>query len=352
VVENGVAVAGGALMSKIVLGIHGLGNKPPKNVLQGWWRKAILEGLKEVGHPRPLLKFEIIYWADLLYEKPLDPNEQDEYHPLFIEDPYTPANRFIKQRHRKLGEKILGYLNKQLDRVYLNKDFSINYKAITDLIIRHYFRDLDIYYSKTCLDKANVERPAKDVMRDTLTRVLKKHRRRDVLLIAHSMGSVIAYDVLSFSPPDIKVTTLVTIGSPLGLPAVMIKILAEQGVDYRKEWKARTPENILKSWYNFSDLEDKVALDIKLRDDYCKNINHVCPIDEIVTNDYEYNGNKNPHKSYGYLRTPQLAQVVRGFLDHGRPGVIVRFTDLANRLLDWGLKRAKHAGGFRRRAGE
>ena len=339
-------------MPKIILGIHGLGNKPPKNVLQGWWRKAILEGLKEVGHPRPLLRFELIYWADLLNERPLDPNEQDKNHPLFIEDPYTPANRSSKQRRRKLSEKILAYLNKQLDRVYLNKDFSVNYKAITDLIIRHYFKDLDIYYSKTCLDKDNAERPAKDVMRDKLTRVLKKHRKKDVLLIAHSMGSVIAYDVLSLSSPDIKVTTLVTIGSPLGLPAVMIKILAEQGLDYRKEWKARTPENIRESWYNFSDVEDKVALEIKLRDDYCENSNHVCPIDEIVINNYEYNGNKNPHKSYGYLRTPQLAQVVLGFLDHGRPGVIVWLTDLANRLLAWGLRIAKKAGVCHRRAGE
>jgi len=327
-------------MSKIILGIHDLGNKPSKNVLQGWWRRAILEGLKEIGHPRPLLKFELIYWADVLYEKPLDPNEQDEDHFLFLEDPYVPANRSSKERPRKLSEKILGYLKTQLDKVYLNKDFSINYTAITDLIIRHYFRDLDIYYSKTCLNKAKSECRAKDVMRDQLTLALKKHRKRDVLLIAHSMGSVIAYDVLSLSPPDIKVNTLVTIGSPLGLPAVMIKILAEQGVDYRKELKARTPENILESWYNLSDLQDKVALDIKLRDDYRGNSNHVRPIDVIVTNDYEYKGNKNPHKSYGYLRTPQLAEAVCDFLDHGRPGVIVRLVDLLNGLLAWVLEKA------------
>jgi hypothetical protein len=165
------------------------------------------------------------------------------------------------------------------------------------------------------------------------------------------MGSVIAYDVLSLSPPEISVSTWVTIGSPLGVPAVMIKILAEQGVDYRKEFKARTPENILESWYNFSDLEDRVAVDITLKDDYQENSNHVCPIDAIVTNDYEYKGNQNPHKSYGYLRAPQLAEVVRRFLDHGRPGVIVRLTDLVNRLLARGLERAKKASLRHGRAG-
>ncbi|MCP4665663.1 MAG: hypothetical protein GY849_04775 [Deltaproteobacteria bacterium] len=328
-------------MSKIVIGIHGLGNKPSRKVLHDWWRKAILEGLKAIGHPRPLLKFELVYWANFLYEKPLDPNEKDEDHPLFVEDPYTPANRAGKERPRKLSEKILGYLKKQLDKVYLNKDLSINYTVISDLIIRHYFRDLDIYYSKTCFDKTKSECRAKDVIREELAQALKKHRKRDVLLIAHSMGSVIAYDVLSMSPPDIKAYTWVTIGSPLGLPAVMIKILTEQDIDYKKELKVRTPDSVVESWYNFSDLEDKVALDIKLRDNYQENSNHVRPIDAIVTNDYEYKGHKNPHKAYGYLRTPQLAEVVRAFMDHGRPGVVVRLTDLVNRSLAWMLEKGK-----------
>jgi len=32
--------------SKIIIGIHGLGNKPPKTILEKWWRQAIEDGLK------------------------------------------------------------------------------------------------------------------------------------------------------------------------------------------------------------------------------------------------------------------------------------------------------------------
>ncbi len=34
-------------MSNIIIGIHGLSNKPPRKELQDGWRDAILEGLKE-----------------------------------------------------------------------------------------------------------------------------------------------------------------------------------------------------------------------------------------------------------------------------------------------------------------
>ena len=34
-------------MSNILIGIHGLSNKPPKNELADGWEKAIIEGLQK-----------------------------------------------------------------------------------------------------------------------------------------------------------------------------------------------------------------------------------------------------------------------------------------------------------------
>lgn len=31
--------------SKLIIGIHGLSNKPPEKTLATWWEKAMLEGL-------------------------------------------------------------------------------------------------------------------------------------------------------------------------------------------------------------------------------------------------------------------------------------------------------------------
>jgi hypothetical protein len=48
-------------MSKIIIGIHGLGNKPPKTILTEWWGKSILEGLKKYNFHIPDFEFELVY---------------------------------------------------------------------------------------------------------------------------------------------------------------------------------------------------------------------------------------------------------------------------------------------------
>ena len=78
-------------MSRIIIGIHGLGNKPSAPLLESWWRKAIHEGLHRIGKPHPFLKFELVYWAHHIYPKPLDNNVSDPEDPLYIPDPYLPA---------------------------------------------------------------------------------------------------------------------------------------------------------------------------------------------------------------------------------------------------------------------
>jgi hypothetical protein len=311
-----------SVMSKIILGIHGLGNKPPKKLLTRWWHDALEEGLRAIGHPRRLVKFKLVYWADFLHPQPLDPKVKDKKNPLYIDTPYVPARTMGQKRQHTLRKKVLDYIERQLDKIILNEDLSINYSKVTDLIIHRYFRDLDIYYTKQCLDRNKSARPAKDVIREELTRMLRKYRRRDILLIGHSMGSIIAYDVLAQSVPDVRIHTLITMGSPLGFPPIMIKILAEQHGKPKKHITLRTPENIAKAWHNFSDLKDKVATPYNLSDDYEENSRHVRPIDAIVTNTYEYGGNPNPHCIYGYLRTPAMSHVIHDFLNAGRPKIL------------------------------
>ena len=35
-------------MAKVIIGIHGLGNKPPKDILEKWWKLSIEEGFKKM----------------------------------------------------------------------------------------------------------------------------------------------------------------------------------------------------------------------------------------------------------------------------------------------------------------
>ena len=302
-------------MSKIIIGIHGLGNKPSKKTLIDWWLKSIREGLEAINKNNFELNFEIIYWADVLNEKPLDDSITDKEDPYYVSEKYTPApENFIPTPH-PIRQKILNFVEKQMDKLFLNDDLSINYSFISDLIIHRYFKELEMYYTEELNNKDNI----RDVIRNKAAEVLKKHKDDEIFLIAHSMGTIVIYDVLTLLLPDLKIDTLATMGSPLGLPIVMGKIAAEVKLKPRIKEKLKTPPGVKRYWYNFSDLEDKIAMNYNLADDYDKNSNGVQAVDFVVNNNYEVKGERNPHKSYGYLRTPEFSKVLSEFLEREEP---------------------------------
>jgi hypothetical protein len=301
-------------VSKVIIGIHGLGNKPSKKTLEEWWIKSILEGLKEIEKDKFNLNFELIYWADILNEQPLDETIIDEDDPYYIKEKYNPAPKNFNPKAHPIRQKLLGFLEKQMDKIFLNEDLSINYSFISDIIINKYFKELEIYYTEECFDSNNIKCAAKDMIRNRAAEVIKKNMNNEIMFIAHSMGSIIAYDVLTFILPEIKIDTFVTMGSPLGLPIILSKIAAEQNMKLHIKEKLETPPGVKRNWYNFSDLEDKIAMNYDLGDDFSENDDGIKAIDIIVNNNYEINGERNPHKSYGYLRVPEFSEVLHEFL--------------------------------------
>jgi len=267
------------------------------------------------------MKFELVYWAHILHPEPLNPQITDKDHPLYLTDPYIKAKNYEKKTPDKFKKKVLDYLEIQIDKLFLNVDNTINFSSVTDYIVHHFFKDLEIYYSSKKIQTSETNQLARKVIRNELANIIRKYRKKDILLIGHSMGSIIAYDVLTQLVPDVKIDTFITIGSPLGLPIIINKINLEQKKNLSTGLKPGTPENVTNNWFNFSDLRDKVAMNYNLRDDYKENKNGIKPIDSIVFNNYENNGEGNPHKSYGYLRTPEMAKVIDEFLDRGRSKV-------------------------------
>ena len=304
---------GRGFMKKVIIGIHGLKNKPAKVLLENWWIRAIREGFDIHGLKDIPFHFELVYWADLEYEKPLDPGIKDKADPQYLKRPYVPFNRSkkaIQDKNRK--RKILDILETGMDKLFLQKNGFGGLDAIADLTIRKIFSDLDAYYHSQCKFCQTLR--ARKAFRQRLADVLKKYCNHKILLIAHSMGSIISYDTLTQLIPNQKIDTFITLGSPLGLPVIIKKILQEQNKEILPESKPITPENIMQKWLNFSDLDDKVALNYNLSDDYAANNKNIKPIDYVIENDYEYNGQNNPHNVYGYLRSQQVTQEVHNFL--------------------------------------
>jgi pimeloyl-ACP methyl ester carboxylesterase len=83
------------------------------------------------------------------------------------------------------------------------------------------------------------------------------------LLVAHSMGTMVAYDVLRNCPECPLVDTLVTLGSPLGIREVQDELIAEGASD------VDFPAAKLSRWVNVYDPLDPVCgADPRLANDY------------------------------------------------------------------------------------
>jgi predicted alpha/beta hydrolase family esterase len=300
-------------MSKIIIGIHGLGNKPDRNLLEDWWKMSLHDGLILIGRRFDGFRFHMTYWADALHPVPLDPAVKDTKSKLFIDEPYTKLEKPGEEKPLKLRRRIVNYLKNSLDKLVVKEIISLDVPSLTNSFIHYYFRDLEIYYSDKYLENTDPPALPKDVIRERLIKDLKKFRFKKICLIAHSMGSIIAYDVLSREVPDIKIDTFITIGSPLGQTLVMTKIKDEQNIPHDQNLKV--PDNIKTDWYNFSDHDDEVAINNSLGKNFSPNAKNIGVRDISVTNNYiNILEDKNPHKSYGYLRTPEVAEVVHAFL--------------------------------------
>ncbi len=322
-------------MANVIIGIHGLGNKPPKNTLEMWWESAMLEGLKNSGRRRTVFpKFEMVYWADILYDHPLNEKEKDPKNHWYLEEKYIKSREIFDRVNHTRRRKIIEFLGKQLNKLLLSEDFTLNYAYITDAIVKKYFKDLEIYYKEVCTTENTSLGKVKDVIRQRLVDTLEKYKRDNIMLIGHSMGSIIAFDVLTFLSPHISVDNFISLGSPLGLPVVVSKIAAEQKQRLNGENHMVTPPGIFGHWYNFSDILDKVAFNFRLSDDYDRNKNGVAPIDFDVVNNYEIQDSRNPHKSFGYLRTSEFAIVLDDFIRQEKLRVGQKISRKAQSVID------------------
>lgn len=282
--------------ASVVIGIHGLKNKPAKDLLEKYWAASLQEGLQRNHGLTSSLTFELTYWADIQYSAPIPEAELDN--PYIKADGQGSLRRYdgsALDNVRAIAEKWGGRtIDKGKDLIGLSEQ--------VDRLLGMAFDDLRDYYAKP-----NV----RNRIRDRLVRALQRHEDKRVCLIAHSMGSIIAYDVLRTmeqNPPAID--HFVTIGSPLGLPIVTQHI--------RGEFSKTTVPQQVRQWTNLADPGDKVALDCSLADDYRSAPGAVRVQDILVHNGYvDRSGKNDQHNGYGYLRTPELSDILRGFLGTG-----------------------------------
>lgn len=297
-----------------VVYVHGNGNKVRKELLKSQWDKALFG--TDMGAAS-----RMAYWAPIRYDTPLPDHEPD---PLAggpppvrgLPDPGAPLTpeEFIEQTLREARRKAgpaLGRRSAQAGEEQLaNWLAKMTYSAETlgraeaaptpapsdlaealplplfmrapvfELLVKLTFEDVYAYFF------GGVGEAMREVVRGELADV----RDGPLAVLGHSLGSVIAYEVLREERRD--VTLLVSVGCPLGITEVQDRLALPAAV----------PAGVA-AWSNVSDLRDLVALDHWLRPEYGP--------PGLVTDHLVRNDSGNHHGITEYLRSAPVQQGLR-----------------------------------------
>jgi hypothetical protein len=141
-----------------------------------------------------------------------------------------------------------------------------------------------------------------DTRRAAVSAILDQVDETTKVVVAHSLGSIVAYEALHRLEGDLPL--FITMGSPLGLRTIVYDRLVPRPPQY--------PPRIVR-WVNVSDPDDIVAAEPELRSLFSGSVLARAHIEDSPTAN---NGN-DPHAAESYLGKWQVAKPVIETLDPG-----------------------------------
>ncbi|WP_052889063.1 hypothetical protein [Thermogemmatispora carboxidivorans] len=161
-------------------------------------------------------------------------------------------------------------------------------------LLRLFVSDVDLYLHNTALRTQVMGR---------LLALLRQQAGRSIIVVAHSLGTVVAYDVLN-THREIPITAFITLGSPLGLsPFIYQELLPPVAPGQKHPF----PSNVA-TWQNFYDPNDIVALVPALAPLFPG------PPGQAVICTPVQNNPADPHSLTGYLIQQAVAQAINNAL--------------------------------------
>lgn len=298
-----------------VVFIHGLSNKPEKDyLLKLYLRKLAFEDGLDFSKDNRVRSL-ICYWADVLYPSP-DTDlaayesgatgdellQEGRDAPTLAPDKLPEAEReFIAKMSTSLGVTADDFDPAALSREDREK---IRYERIPlpawlrNRLMAKLVRDAHLYFfNKPFTPRANETFSVRDELRKRFMDMLKSVAPDNgpIVVLSHSMGTIIAYDCLMHEDSCPPIAGLVTIGSPLGLDEV------QDFFPKRTRDNGFPVDKLRGPWINIYDPLDVVAgADPKLGNDYRKD-------GQVVIEDIsESNWGSWRHSISKYLQGKQL----------------------------------------------
>jgi len=297
-------------MSLTTVYVHGNGNKIAADALKRVWDEALFE--RDMGDAT-----RMAYWAPLRYTQPLPGPDFDEMQMLPAPGPFEsavpaaqPPEAFIAETLAQTPSSprspfesggpdagVDAVLEPWLTRMAYQADAlaagggepfealplpramrTAAFRAMVKLT----FKDVHAYFFRT------VREAIRDIVRESLRDI-----DGPVVVVGHSLGSIIAYDILrepEFEGLDVPL--FMTVGSPLGITEVQDLVARPLEVPHAAA-----------AWRNVCDGFDFVALDKTLRPAYAPG--------ERCTDFLVRNSSANHHGIREYLRSAPVREPIR-----------------------------------------
>jgi hypothetical protein len=289
---------------KKIIYVPGKNPKPPAVLHQQQLFRCLLQGVQHIDPDiaddiEATDSFSLVAWNRHFYDTDIDIGQITPWVDQLLALQTFPesdiaAVRSMKYRLARLLYQIGDHLHWLIP-------------LIPDQRIKASIQDTGRYFS----NHNNIACKIRDLQKQPLREAAENNDK--VLLIGHSMGSIIAYDSLweLHYLENLRdcVDTLLTIGSPLGMHYVQKHL---SGLNHKQT--PSYPCNF-RQWINISARGDLVALDRSLADDFramidLQQIESITDWCEGIFNHYRDSKGLNVHKSYGYLINPVVSNTI------------------------------------------
>ena len=294
-----------------IIFVPGKNPKPPAEEHRRQLVRSLLRGV-ERADPAVALEierkpdsFQCISWNPLYYRS---------YKPLDEELPWIEA--LLKQvgPTQEDVQEALSVRRRFAWVLYTVADlFHFLIPLLPDPVVRATIRETARYFS----NDGGIGQQVRELLKVPLRKMLEAGDR--ILIIGHSMGSVIAYDSLwelTHIEKNPGRVDLLSLGSPLGMRFTQQRLLGA-----REKGTQRYPQNI-RHWTNMTAQGDLTAPDPTVRDDFkaMLKLGVVESITDVNGGLFNYFRNErglNAHRSYGYLVNPRVGEVIVNWWKEG-----------------------------------
>ena len=297
------------MTTKHIIYVPGKNPKPSATQHRELLWKTMIEGVRRVDRTlastlqAQYTQFHLVSWNHLFYHTYKDITPDIPWIDALI-NKHGPTEQDIQEAkswHKRL-DRALFNLADHIPFVIplLPKDVN---SAATE--INHYFDNVD-----------NIASEIRKLLKQTLLPLIEK--KESILLIGHSLGSVIAYDALwelSYQEELHGKVDFLTIGSPLGMHYVQRRLMG-----MRENGKKSYPK-LIRRWINLSSEGDIIALERNFHNSFKEMLKQglVKSIEDHSHGIYNYfrsDEGLNCHRSYGYLVNPAVGSIIADWWKH------------------------------------